>query len=122
MKLLILIVLLTSALCGCAAQMDTKWGQITFHLTPEIVEQLYAMATRNPQSATRGVSQITTADGQTITMTDDPDALEAWGSDGVLTRSEVIYLKVVKDKFGSDFVFENRQKHLFLIKKGNDNG
>jgi len=97
MKRIILIVLLLLSI-GCATTLKTEWGDIDFKLTPEMIAQMYDMATSSRDMTAENIASINDTAGKTIGIVDNVDGLNSWGRfDGVLSwirKPRILCLKM----------------------------
>lgn len=114
----LLIIPICFILMACSAQLQTAAGPIDFELTPEMVDRIFDIATRDGRGAGCQIQGIM-ARGKLIAIVDDVDDLQTWGgADGVLTEKEAIFIKsMLPDDGKGHFIFTNSQGDRFKILK-----
>lgn len=102
---------------ACSGKLQTAAGPIDFELTPEMVDRIFDIATRNSRGSRCEIEGIM-AGKKLIAIVDDVDELQAWGgADGILTRLEALEIKSKFIQARKPFVFVNGQGDRFKILK-----
>jgi len=99
------------ALASCSTKLQTPAGPIEFEITPEMVEQIFRIATIITRGDECRIQGIQVDEKIIAIIPDDAESdLAAWGhADGILTRSEAVFIKARSEQLKKDFVFQNRQ-------------
>ena len=100
---------------ACVGRIEKSGFAVDFELTPELVQVIFEMATRQSRAAGFSASGLMVGGKRLTIISDNNSKLIRQHSDGVLTRSEAIILHGRVEAGESWFFFENKQGTMFKI-------